>query len=499
LTPTRAWVYKDRARLGRFLQGNITVAEIAQGQFEASDADKKKAKAFFDRGNTVAGTGNYEYAIEMYISGLAFDPDSTEAHETLRDISLKRKATGGKSLGMFEAMKLKRPSKDDKQNLLNNEKLLAYDPGNTDYMVGVLQNAVRGTFYNTAMWVGPVLQKANADSPKPEVSKFIVLRDSYISLQQWKLATDACHYAAMLRPDDMDLQKSLRDLGAKDAEVKGKYGVAKNFTESVKDAAGQQKLMNQDKEVHSLDNMRVLIEAAEKEWKADPNDAGKVAKFADVLVKTEDTEYENKAIDLLQDAFDRSKQFRFRQRIGMIRMAQMSRMERSLRAAVNANPTDAEARQTYAQFAQEKLLEELSEFQLASENYPTDTKLKFEVADRLYRLRRYDEAIPLFQQLRQDPKYKIDGTIALGKAFLEAGYVDEAVDTLAAVLTDYPHKGDNKSIDMTYVYGRALEQKKELPSAIKAYSQVAQWSFNFKDVQVRIKKLRAEAANPPVS
>jgi thioredoxin-like negative regulator of GroEL len=435
----------------------------------------------------------------MYISGLAYDPDSTEAHETLRDISLKRKATGGKSLGMFDAMKLKRPSKDDKQNLLNNAKLLAFDPGNTDYMVGMLQNAVRGGFYNTVMWVGPVLQKANADNPKPEVSKFIVLRDAYITIQQWKLATDACHYAAMLKPDDMDLQKSLRDLGAKDAEVKGKYGTAKNFTDSVKDRDAQEKLMKQDKEVHSLDNMMVLIQAAEAEWKADPNDPGKIGKFADVLVKTEDTEYENKAIDLLQSAFDKSRQFRFRQRIGLIRIAQMSRMERTLRAAVNANPSDQEARQTYAQFAQEKLLEELKEYQLASENYPTDTKLRFEVAVRLYQLRRFDEAIPLFQQLRQDPKYRTEASNLLGRAFYEAGFVDEAVDTLAAVLTDYPAKGDAKSTEITYWYGRALEAKKEIQSALKSYSQVAQWNFNYKDVQARIKKLKAEMNNPPAS
>jgi hypothetical protein len=289
------------------------VADIAPGQYETSELDTKKAKAFFDRGNTVAGTGNYEYAIEMYISGFALDPDSAEAHENLRDISLKRKATGGKALGFMEAMKLKRPSRDDKQNLLHNTKLLAYDPGNTDYMVGVLQNGVRGGFFNTVMWIGPVLQKATADSPKPEVSKFIVLRDAYITLEQWKRATEACHYAAMLRPDDMDLQKSLKDLGAKDAIVKGNYQTSKSFIESVKDAEGQQKLMNQDKEVHSMDNMRILIAAAEAEWKADPNDPGKIGNYVNTLAKTEDTEFENRGIDILQAAFEKTRQFRFRQ------------------------------------------------------------------------------------------------------------------------------------------------------------------------------------------
>ncbi len=468
------------------------MAELPFGGYEASELDQKKARNFFVKGNTVAATGNYEYAIDMYINGLGFDPDSAEAHQALRDISLKRKVTGGKALGMFEAMKLKRPSKDDKQNLLNNAKLLAYDPGNTDYMVGILQNGVRGGFYHTCMWIGPVLQKANADSPKPELNKFLVLRDSYISLKQWKLATDACHYAAMLRPDDMDLQKSLRDLGAKDAEDRGNYATSKSFVDSVKDREGQEKLMKEDKQVQSLDQMQVLIQAAEAEYKADPNEPGKINKYAEVLAKTDNPEYEQKAIDVLQSAYERTKQFRFRQKIGMVKIAQLSRMERTLRAAAQANPNDAEAKQTYRQFTVHQTQEELKEYQLASENYPTDTKLKFLVAERLYKLQNFNEAIPVLQQLRQDPKYKSDAGNLLGRSFLEAGFTDEAVDTLAGVIAEYPGKGDARSIDMTYVYGRALEIKKELQSALKAYSQVAQWNFNYKDVQARIKKLRGD-------
>ena len=113
------------------------------------------------------------------------------------------------------------------------------------------------------------------------------------------------------------------------------------------------------------------------------------------------------------------------------------------------------------------------------------------MAVRLFQLRRFDEAIPLFQQVRQDPKYRTDAAIALGKAFLEAGFADEAVDTLRDAIEAYQLKGDPKSIDMTYSYGRALEVKGDAATAIKAYSQVAQWSFNYKDVQVRIKNLRA--------
>ncbi|MGH7215566.1 MAG: hypothetical protein ACREIT_12440, partial [Tepidisphaeraceae bacterium] len=132
------------------------------GYREIPEEDRRKAQVFFERAQTVAGTGNFDYAIEMYVSGLAIDPDAVDAHQSLRDISMKRKASGGKPVGMWDGMKLKKPTKDDKQNMLNAEKLLAFDPGNTDHMQLVLQNAHRAGAYDTCVWMADILMKANA-------------------------------------------------------------------------------------------------------------------------------------------------------------------------------------------------------------------------------------------------------------------------------------------------------------------------------------------------
>ncbi|HEV8290724.1 MAG TPA: hypothetical protein VGP94_02320, partial [Tepidisphaeraceae bacterium] len=199
------------------------MAELPEGYHDIPEADQKKAQVFFDRGKTVGDTGNYEFSIEMYLSGLAVDPDHKGAHQALRDVSLKRKASGGKDLGMMEKMKLKRPTKDDKQNMLNAEKLLAYEPGNTDHMVTILQNAHKAGFYDTVMWMGPILLRANADSKNPDVNKFLILKDVYKDLRQWKLATEACHYALRLDEFNMDLQTELKNLGAQDTMDEGNY------------------------------------------------------------------------------------------------------------------------------------------------------------------------------------------------------------------------------------------------------------------------------------
>ncbi len=75
-------------------------------------------------------------------------------------------------------------------------------------------------------------------------------------------------------------------------------------------------------------------------------------------------------------------------------------------------------------------------------------------------------------------------------SFYQAKFLDEADDTLANLIKDYPTAGDDRSKEMYYQRGRILEEKAMKPEAIQHYSKVAQWDFNYKDVQARMKKLR---------
>lgn len=466
------------------------MAELPQGYHDIPEEDQKKAKAFFDRAKSVADAGQYEYAIEMFLQGLGIDPENTDAHQAMRDISLRRKASGGKDLGFFEKMKLKKRADDEHQNMLNAEKMLAYDPGNTDHMILLLQSAHRAGFYDTVLWIGPILKKANGDSRSPEFGKFQTLKDVYRDIKQWKLASDAAQSALVLRPDDMDLATEVKNLSAYHTMDEGKYGKAGSFRDSMRDSDRQQRLIDGDKDVRSSELMTRMINEAEAEWKAEPNEAGKLMKYVDTLVKSEQADFENKAIELLEREYERTRQFRFRQYMGRIRIAQMTRNERALRAARQAAPKDEAVARQYADYVRDRWREELKEYQLWSENYPTDMSVKFKVAERLFLLEQYSDAIPIFQQARNDPKYRHDAAIYLGRAFLEAGFTDESVDTLRAVIGEYQLLGDPKSIDMHYWYGRALEKKGDNLAAIKAFSQVAQWDFNYRDVQSRIKRIR---------
>src|SRR5207244_10325683 len=217
------------------------------------------------------------------------------------------------------------------------------------------------------------------------------------------------------------------------------------------------------------------LATAEAEWQAEPNETGKLMKYVETLRKTEMPEYENKALEILDEAHKRTGQFRFRKSAGEIKLAQLARMHRSMLKPYQADPADEELKKQYAQCKRERVEEELAEYTLWADNYPTETTFRFNMAQRLYALGRFDEAIPVFQNARQDPKYRVDATTLLGRAFMDAGFMEEAVDTMRDAIEAYPIKGDPKSTEMTYYYGRALEAKRDTATALKQYRQVAQW------------------------
>jgi tetratricopeptide (TPR) repeat protein len=467
---------------------------LPEGYRDVPEEDRKKARRFFDHAKSVAATAQYDYAIEMYINGLNLDPEDIEHHKLLRELSLKRKVSGGKDMGMFDRRKYSTSTKDDKLNMLNAERQLAFDPGNTNHMLTFAQSAFRAGFYYTATWIADMLLRINAESPKPDYNKFIVLKEIYKGLGDFKQASDACSAALQLRPDDMELKGEMKGLAANHTIAQGKYVHAKSFRDSVRFKDEQQKLLDDEKDVKSEDILLRKVRDAEAEWKAAPNDPSKFGKYIDALKGTESLEYENVAIEQLDAMYKSTKQFKWRGRAGEIKLSQLNRMERSYVADIKQHPGNAQKMKEYQEFLAEKTKTELEEFQLVVENYPTDTNARWQVARRMFMLRQFQDVIPVLQQVRIDPKHRADAGTLLGQAFLEAGFVDEAIDTLKTVIDDHPVKGDDRSKNMTYWYGRSLEARNDTAAALKQYSLVAQMEFKYRDVQDRIKRLRSEGA-----
>jgi tetratricopeptide (TPR) repeat protein len=469
------------------------VAEIPAGYKDIPEADQKRAQAFFDRGRTIAETGNYEYAIEMYLQGLASDPEAIAAHKTVRELSIIRKAGGGKPLGMFAKPKA---GKDEKQNMLNAEKLLAYDPGNSEYMEGLMSAALKAGCYDTVLWIGTILLQVNANAKTPSFGKYIKIKEAFKSIGRYREAIDALNLAVQMKKGDMELSHELKDLAARLTMKEGNYESGTSFRDSIRDMEAQKRLMDADTDVRTEESLNRGVVEAKQVLDRDPNDLANFNKYIEALRKTEDPRYENMAVPLLEAKYKETRQYKFKQTINQITLTQLGRRERTLREAVAAAPNDPEPKKVYQNFARAKAEQELEIFRETIANYPTDSTSRYEMGVRMFMLNRYEESIGVFQEVRSDPKYKAKASTLLGRAFLQAGFVDEAVDTLQEAIEAYPVRGDEKSIELHYYGANALEAKGDIQAAIKMYSQVAQWKFTYRDVQQRIKRLRA-GGQPP--
>src|SRR5688500_1986745 len=259
------------------------------GSGDVAPADRERAKKVFERARVIADSGQYDYAIELFLQGLRYDPDQVNVHKELRRISLTRKATGGKPLSKLKAMGLKRTS-DPKESMLNAEMLLAYDPGNIQHMIAVAKAAQKGEFRGTALWIGPLLLRANLDGPQ-DTNTFLLLKEMYKDVGEYKLAGDALGYAAASKPDDADLQHELRSLAAKMTIQQGGYGAGGDFRVSIRDADKQRALMEEEMDIRNVDAMAGIIDRTRREYEESGRDKAKLIKLVDVLAKTENLKH----------------------------------------------------------------------------------------------------------------------------------------------------------------------------------------------------------------
>jgi hypothetical protein len=118
------------------------------------------AESFFVRARAMAAEGLFEYAIDLYLDGLKLDPGNIDIHKELRVVSLRRKAAGGKDLGIVQKIALRKPQGDPVSAMINREKLMCYDPGSTGWVIEVAKAAHEAGLQTTEMYFAELAWKA---------------------------------------------------------------------------------------------------------------------------------------------------------------------------------------------------------------------------------------------------------------------------------------------------------------------------------------------------
>lgn len=462
-----------------------------------TDEEKDKARKWFAQGRTVGEKRNYDYAIECYITGLKFWPEAVdEGLKPLRAMSFGRTGAGGKKEGPLKAMKLSTSGADHKQAMLNACTLLSKDPSNALYMEQFMKNAVLSRYDDAVMWIGELYWNWLKQDKKAKPQLLMQLSQWYEEIadrcaarEEHNVAVEA--YERSLHPldvlkatqsTDREVMDALRNVSGKLAITKGRYQTAGDFRESMRDEEGQRDIHDADRLVQSDERLDELIAKAKADHEATPEVGAKLIKLADLLCKREVDETENEAIDLLLKEHERTKNYRFKQSADDIRLRQLGRHLRKLREADDKNGVRRMTVQ-YLKFGIDAYRERVRQ-------YPTDFRVKFQLAVRLMQAGLLDEAIPLFQESRTDPKLKTRCNLYVGQCFFETRNHKQAIASFEEALAGIQVAGDELSREVHYGLGRACEAHGKTERALELYNQLLQWDYNFKDTRVRVEKLR---------
>ena len=461
---------------------------------ENGEQNQGKAAAFFASAGEAAEKNSFDYAIDMYLEGLRYEPDALEeGHIKLRELALTRQEKGGKKPTMMERIK-RMGGKTALEQMLNAEYLFAKDPNHLPFAEAMLKAATAGGYEKTVRWIADLVFQANNALAKPSVSTYVLLKDSYVSLGQFDRAVAACQRAAKLKPEDGELADEYKRLSAELTLARGHYDQEGDFRQSIKNRESQEKLHAQEGVVKTEDYRLSAVEEARGKLAQNSNLPGNIFGLAQVLSELESDEAENEAIELLEDAYERKSDFSFKRRAGQIKIKQLNRKLRKAKAAAEANPGDSQAKARAVESSAELEKFELEHYRLCVENYPTDLQAKYEYGVRLIRSKRYDDAIPLFQEAQKDPRRKIAAMNKIGLCFFMKGWYADAVDVFNRAIEAYEIKDDNVAKELRYNLGRAYEEQNETEKALEIYRRLAQLDFAYKDVSQRVDKLRGKNA-----
>lgn len=460
----------------------------------------EKAKTFFDRAQTVHQSTNFEYAMQLWLNGMGWDPTPVEALD-----GFLRSADA--FLNENPKAKL---SKDFKSGLSAKglvrkyvDSLLEFGIKNTDTAA-----AVRSADYASQIGLREQSRKlgqhalALAQSDKKQKKDtFVKLLDLFERAELFQLAAQAGDVACRLDPSDGELQVRVRNMMARATMNRGGFEDTSEggFRKNIRDSSQQELLEAQDKLTKSDNVKDQLVEQAKAEHEARPDDPAVLEKYARALVDRGKPADELKAIALYTKGFQSTGQFRFRQRAGEINLKRARRTVASLKAKAEAAPDDAELREKYEQAAETLSKSEIDELTKQVEHYPTDLALKYQLGKRLFERGRHDEAIEQFQLAQDDAKNRRGVLNYMGQAFMAlGGWEDAAVDTFRKALGDKIDDGTPQGLEIRYGLMQALFAKAEkdrdaeaAEEADKLAAGIAIQQFSYRDVRAWREKIKA--------
>ena len=493
-------VQTDVALFGKNKDNNGT-SENAEAEPEQTGAfSPEKARKFFGPAKTNHETGNYAYAVQLWLNGLSHDPSSIEGVDGFILSVRTFLADGGKK---SEARNIAKGLQGKGQVLKYQQALLewGFKPEDPALTVRAAEAAASLGLEDVCSKMGIMALERTGTEKKPRKDLLIKLLDAGEKAGAFKLAVEAGDRARKLDPSDGNLDRRVKEMMAQSAISGGGFtdSGAGGFRKNIRDA-DKQTMLEASERISKTDDVKDrIVEEAEAAYAEKPDDVPTIEKLGRALAERDRIDDLKRAYTIYTKAHKQTDQFRFRQRAGEIKTRLMKRQIRLAKEKLEKSPDDAELAKKI-ETAENQLREhETAELELQIKNYPTDLTLRFEMGKAYAQAGRHEEAIQQFQRAEEDSKnrrlvlkHKAESFLALG------GWEEAAVDTFRQALQGIADESGDLALELKYGLMCALQNKATAGSdpdaaeeAEKLASQISLKKFGYKDVAERRNQLKS--------
>ncbi|MEX0875897.1 MAG: hypothetical protein WD114_00420 [Phycisphaerales bacterium] len=463
------------------------------------DFSPKKAKTFFERAMTVHQSGSYEYAMQMWLNGLRWDPNSMEGLNGYLKSSEVFSVENPKK-GVSKETKSAVATKGDLGKYINallDFGLKRLDTGNA---IKATTAAAKVNLEKPTKMLGEHALKLALNDPKPKKDMFVKLLDAFEDTRVFNLAAVAGENACRMDPSDSELQARVRNMLAQSTMTSGGYDDTESggFRKNIRDADKQLQLEQEDSLAQTGSTKDAVVARTEAEHEKRPDDIPTLDKYARALLARGKGPDELKALTLFNKAYKETGSFRFRKQAGDIQVMRARRTLEKIKAQAEANPDDREAQEKLDKALIQFDALQTEELKLQVDHYPTDLGLKYKLGTLLYERGDFNEAIEQFQLAQGDPKIRRDVLNLMGKSFRAlGGWEDAAITTYEQALDGIPDENSELGMDIRYGLMDALHAKaeKEQDLAIaeradKLAAGIAIQQFSYRDVRDRREQIK---------
>jgi tetratricopeptide (TPR) repeat protein len=477
------------------------------------------ADSYFEKAELALKKHNYDYAIELFLQGLAIDPKATVQRRRLHQIEvLAVQEKGGNPQGgmgsrlktagsELQAKKLHLQKKYDEE-VLELEKILRVQPQNP----GTLNLLALG-LEALEVFEGAISTYEEITAlDKNNIEAFRKMGKLYDKLGDPDKAIAAWEKVKMYKPEDKEAGKAIRDLSAaqmvkKSEDRKKAAGGDASFRDLLKDQGESEELQKKQQIIRNDDDRRRAIRFKVEEIKKEPTnsrlwrDLGTL--FQDLKLWEKAEEAFSKALEVNpQDLYAIEKKGHLKE----VRLDQeLDDLRKEVAAAGNGTADPALAARL-KQKETEVLAFKSEEYLRRVAAHPTDYELKVKYGKILREQAQFDEAIGQFQKSVKDPKLKVVSHTQIGHCFCQKGLFDLAIGQYTLALGGISDQDSEVGKDIRYALadanekkgdlgGDAQRRKTEYQASIELFQQIMSVDIGYRDISVRVDRLRGKVAS----